>query len=379
MASSQGIQSLRSIVASINKDNGPGTVILGSELNYDNIPRITSGSLSLDVILGGGWPTNQWHEIYGEFSSGKTAVVLQTIAANQRIDPTWCVWWLAAEHFEPGYARLCGVDLRRVYVHDTNVMEAGFQKILDAAATREIDAVVIDSLPALIPSREDDNDAGDLAPGLSALLNNQFFSRKAPRAFKRSLTEIERPITGFAINQFREKIGVLHGDPRTTPGGKGKDFAYFTRVELRRDDWIKDGPEPVGMTIKATTRKNKSHRPQRVATFDFYVSEVDGHPAGAYDNIGEVVDVGIAYKVITVAGSMYYYDGQGFRGRPGLKDAVRSNEKLRLAISEDVIRVAVHGEALLIPEPEPAPPVPAKKTPATKKATRPRATARASA
>lgn len=324
-------------MAKLNKEYA-GTVLLGSELNFDKIPRITSGSLSLDVILGGGWPANQWHEIYGEFSVGKTAVVLQTIAANQRADKEWRVWWLAAEHFEPGYALLCGVDLDRVYVHDTNVMEEGYQKILEVAITREIDCVVIDSLPALVPGREDENEVGAMAPGLGALITNQFF-RKEGRATRRSLVSEDRPITGFVINQIRQKIGVMYGSPDTTPGGKHKDFAYYTRVELRRDEWIKtDGPEPVGIVIKATTQKNKSHRPHRVATFAFYNTEVEGHPAGRYDTMSEMVDVGIAYGIITAAGGgMYYYGGEGHKGRAALKDAIRTSDHLQTDITGEVL------------------------------------------
>jgi recombination protein RecA len=373
MASALAAPSLRAIMARVNKEHGAGTILLGSELNFEHMPRITSGALSLDVSLGGGWPANQWHEIYGEFSSGKTALVLQTIAANQRIDPEWRVWWLAAESFEPAYARLNGVDLSRVHVHNTNVMEDGFQQILEVAITREIDCVVIDSLPALIPLREDENDAGALAPGLSALLTNQFF-RKEKRATGRSLIEADRPITGFVINQFREKIGVMHGDPRTTPGGKGKDFAYFTRVELRRDDWIKDGPEPVGITIKATIRKNKSHRPMRTATFDYYMADSGNHQAGAYDLLGQIVDVGIAYKVIVAGGGgMYYYQGEGFKGRDALKEAIAAQDHLRKGISEDVIRVAVYGEDLNIVEVFAEEAAPAKKAVVKKAAPRKRA------
>lgn len=349
---------LRGIVNDLNKKYGPGTLVKGSDLRSQAIPRITSGSLSLDVILGGGWPANQWHEIYGEFSSGKTALVLQTIAANMALDPEWEVWWVASEHFDVGYAAMCGVDLDRVHVHDTNIMEEAYGWVMKAATTKSIDAIVIDSLAALVPGREDDNNPGELAPGLGALLTNQFF-RKQRTATRRSLIEVERPVTGFIINQFREKIGVTYGDARTTPGGKGKAFDCVTRVEVARADWIKDGDEPVGQVIRAKTTKNKSHRPYRTATFDFYFAETTAHHAGSYDSLKEIVNVSIAFDVVKQAGAWFYYGDDKYQGRSGLTDAVRADAVLAATISADV---------LALTQPKPVAPIPAKEAKATRKA-----------
>lgn len=338
---------LRALVNKINKAQ-PGSIILGSEV-AEEVPRITSGSLALDVILGGGWPANQWQEIYGEFSSGKTAVVLKTIAANQALDSQWTCWWLAAEHFDRGFARLCGVDLDRVYVHNTNAMEEGLQAVLEVAESRAVDCVVIDSLPQLIPDKEDENEIGELVIGTAARVANQFF-RKQGKATRRSLTEQERPVTGFVINQFREKIGVMKGDPRVTPVGRGKDFAYYTRVELRRDDWITQGDQYVGQVIKAVTKKNKSHRPNRMATFSFYFDEAPNHPAGSYDTLAEIVDLSIAFKVLRNAGSWFYFgegeDAPKFQGRNGVANACREDEILAKELSKAVLGLV---------KPQPAP------------------------
>lgn len=331
-----GPATLAGLITQLNQQFGADTVVLGSQISLP--ARITSGSLALDVILGGGWPVNQWVEIIGEPSAGKTAVVLMTLAANQRADPNWKVWWLASEHFDPGYAALCGCDLSRIVVHDTNITEDGLQAVLGVAGTREIDAIVIDSLPALTPSAEDDKGMEEWTQGLAARQNNKFF-RKQGVVTKRSLTSTDRPLTGFIINQYREKIGVMYGDPRTTPGGKGKDFAYYVRIEVKRDDFIEVDGEPVGQVLKVVTKKNKSHRPHREAVFDFYFAEgAAGHTAGSYDTLKEIVDVAIAYGVVEQrGGGMFDYRDRSFKGRATITAEIRDNEDLRRLIVRDVL------------------------------------------
>jgi len=138
--------SLDKVLAQINKKYGENTVVLASKVASPT--RFTSGSLSLDMILGGGWPTNQWHEIIGEASNGKTALALKTIAANQKRDPKFTTIWIAAEEWVPEYAEMCGVDPTRVHVFTSNVMEIALTAVLEFIETKEVDCVVIDSLPA---------------------------------------------------------------------------------------------------------------------------------------------------------------------------------------------------------------------------------------
>lgn len=203
------------IAAGINKKLGANTVVLAGDAQISK--RITSGSLTLDVVLGGGWPMNRWVELVGEASHGKTAIALRTIAANQKLNPDFTAVWIAAEDFDSKYAELCGVDNSRVLLVETNSMEDAFDAVIQFMESKAVDMVVVDSLPALVPSAEDEKHMEEFTVGRGALITNKFF-RKVASATKRDLIESERPVLGIMINQYRMKIGVMHGDPRTTPG-----------------------------------------------------------------------------------------------------------------------------------------------------------------
>jgi recombination protein RecA len=327
------------VVNKINKDLGAGTIVLGSEI-IASPPRFTSGSLSIDVALGGGWPPNQWHEIIGEASNGKTALALKTVAANQKRDPEFTTVWVAAEEWVVGYAELCGVDSSRVYVVSTNIMEEAYGAVIKFAESKAVDCIVVDSLPALVPSAEDDKEMEESTVGRGALLTNKFF-RKVGKASKRSLVSPERPFIGIVINQYRMKIGVQYGDPRTTPGGLGKDYAFFTRTEVRRDEWIESGTgqekRRVGQSIKARIIKNKSAAPSQVATVDFYFSEGETVPAGEFDFAKEVIAMGIINKVITRAGAYYRYAGRQWQGSDAMLSSIREEIDLKETLERDVL------------------------------------------
>ena len=327
------------VVNKINKDYGAGTIVLGSDI-IASPPRFTSGSLSIDVALGGGWPPNQWHEIIGEASNGKTALALKTVAANQRRDPEFTTIWVAAEEWVVGYAELCGVDASRVYVVSTNIMEEAYGAVIKFAESKAVDCIVVDSLPALVPSAEDDKEMEESTVGRGALLTNKFF-RKVGKASKRSLVAPERPFIGIVINQYRMKIGVMYGDPRTTPGGLGKDYAFFTRTEVRRDEWIESGTgqekRRVGQSIKARIIKNKSAAPSQVATVDFYFSEGETVPAGEFDFAKEVIAMGIINKVITRAGAYYRYAGRQWQGSDAMLSSIREEIELKETLERDVL------------------------------------------
>ena len=329
----------QSVVNKINKDYGAGTIVLGSDI-IASPPRFTSGSLSIDVALGGGWPPNQWHEIIGEASNGKTALALKTVAANQRRDPEFTTIWVAAEEWVVGYAELCGVDASRVYVVSTNIMEEAYGAVIKFAESKAVDCIVVDSLPALVPSAEDDKEMEESTVGRGALLTNKFF-RKVGKASKRSLVAPERPFIGIVINQYRMKIGVMYGDPRTTPGGLGKDYAFFTRTEVRRDEWIESGTgqekRRVGQSIKARIIKNKSAAPSQVATVDFYFSEGETVPAGEFDFAKEVIAMGIINKVITRAGAYYRYAGRQWQGSDAMLSSIREEIDLKETLERDVL------------------------------------------
>ena len=160
--------------------------------------------------------------------------------------------------------------------------------------------------------------------GLGARLTGKFF-RKSAKAQRRSLLEEDRGCTGLIINQWRDKIGVMWGDPRTTPGGKAKNFHYFSRVEVKKDEWLKDGKVAVGQTIKGRTIKNKTYRPQQQAVVDFYFADSGGFHMGDFDTVKDMVNIAIAYEVITRAGAFYSYQDEKWQGKERVLEALRAD------------------------------------------------------
>ena len=335
---------VKAVAAAINKKYGEGMVVKGSEVT-EMIPRIPSGSLSLDIVLGGGWPANQWVELIGEESSGKTTIALKTIAANQSRDPDFVAVWVAAERWVAEWAETCGVDNERVFVVETNDMEVAYDAVIDFAASKEVDCIVIDSLPALVPFAEDEKDMDGATVGRGALLTGKFF-RKVGKATKRSLTESERPVLGIMINQWRQKIGVMYGDPRTTPGGVGKNYAYFVRAEVRRGDWIEVGTGKdktrIGQTIQIRTIKNKTAPAQRVAFVDFYFDEGGEVFPGDYDFAKEVVAIAMMEDIVERKGAFYSYKENKWRGIEATLAAIREDMSLYDQIKDEVVRVIAH-------------------------------------
>jgi len=330
---------LTKLMVNINKKMGDDTIVLGSDITESG-KRFTSGSVSLDVALGGGWPANQWHELIGESSNGKTALALKTIASNQKANPEFTAVWVAAEEWVPEYAAMCGVDPSRLLVVSTNIMEEAYEAVIQITESREIDCIVIDSLPALVPSAEDEKDMDEFTVGKGALLTNKFF-RKVGKASKRSLTKPERPFLGLIVNQWRSKIGVMYGDPRTTPGGMGKDYSYFTRIDVKRDEWIEAGVGQekrfVGQTIKFRVIKNKSAAPKQVASVDFYFANGGGLAAGEFDFAKEILAIGIINKVITRAGAYYRYGDRQWQGSDAMLSSIREEIELKEDLERDVL------------------------------------------
>lgn len=342
---------LAKVIAKLNKKFGEEMIVLGSNIKDEVMGRMTTGSLALDVILGGGFPVNQWHEIVGEASNGKTALALKTVAANQKRDPEFTTVWVAAESWVPQYAEMCGVDLSRVYVVATNVMEEAYEAVIELVETKAVDCVVLDSLPALVPMAEDDKNMDEATVGRGALLTGKFF-RKVGKASRRSLVEDDRPFIGLIINQYRMKIGVMYGDPRTTPGGEAKNYAFFTRIEVKRDEWLETGvgqeKRKVGQTIKIRTLKNKSAPPSQVAYVDFYFDNGECY-AGDYDFAKEIVALGIIYKIITRAGAYYSYGDRKWQGADNVVKSIREEVDLKEALEKDV-RTVVRADSGVVTE-----------------------------
>ena len=344
----------KKIMLAINKKLGDGVVVVGEDIRPGLVSKITTGSTTFDYILGGGFPANQWNELIGEASHGKTAIALKCIAANQGLNPEHTTVWVAAEQWVPEYAEMCGVDTSRVIVIETNIMEEAYDAVLAFAESKSIDAIVIDSLPALVPKPEDEKAMDEFTVGRGALITNKFF-RKAGAAMKRSLVEDERPILGLLINQYRMKIGVMHGDPRTTPGGEGKNYAFFTRSEVRRDEWIETGSGAnkvrVGQRIKIRTIKNKVAPPQRVAYIDYYFTDHSIYSAGDYDFAKEIAAMVIVKGIVDRKGGWIYYGDRKWQGIEALVTSIREEvdfmEELRdkvLNTPDSIMEAASDGE-----------------------------------
>jgi recombination protein RecA len=346
------------LAAKINKEQGEGSIVVGSQMRVAN--RFPSGSLSLDVALGGGWPGNQWIEVVGMESHGKTLIVLKTIAHNQSLDPDFTVLWIAAEHYDVEQAEAMGVDNERVLVIPTQEMEFAYQTMLDYAASRAVDCIVLDSYPALIANEEAAKDMDQAVMALGARLTGKFF-RKAGSATKRSMTGEERPILGIIINQYRDAIGQFspHGTPKTTPGGKAKNFAFYVRVEVKRDEWIEEarpgkGKVKVGQVIKIQTIKNKSAAPQQIARVRAFFREAPflGFSRGDYDVTEELYVMGMFYGVINRRGRYYDALGRTWDKKDALLDEIRADLGLQEQLTKEVMAVFKTADAATSDSPE---------------------------
>lgn len=340
----------RAVMAQINKKH-PGSVIVASTMPTTS--RFTTGSLSLDVMLGGGWPANQWNEIVGSESSGKSTIVHKTIAANQRQDPEFATFWVAAEHYDTEWASTLGVDVDRVAVYSTNAMEDAYTAMLNASQSRAFDAVVLDSYPALVADDEAEKDMDQATISAGARVTGRFF-RKVGSATRRSLIETERPLLALIINQWRDQIGGWSPSgmtPKTSPGGRAKNYAYYTRLEASRTEWIDEkrpggGSVRVGQVIKMKTIKSKSAAPQQVASVRFFFADsTSGALKGDYDTAAEMVTMGVLYGLITLDGSWYKYGGQQWHGEKKLNAAFRQDIDLQEQLAADVLAMVQPGAA----------------------------------
>jgi len=350
----------RALMAKVNKEHGEGAVVLGSDMVIAD--RFTTGSLSLDIALGGGWPANHWIEVIGEESHGKTAIVLKTIAANQAIDPDFSTLWIAAEHYDPDQAKALGVDNERVLVLPTQEMEFAYTTMLEFASSQSVDCIVCDSYPALIANDEAEKNMDDMVVALGARLTGKFF-RKAGSATRRARTE-DRPFLGIIINQYRDMIGGFspQGTPKTTPGGKAKNYAFYVRVEVRRAEWIDEarpgkGKTRVGQVIKAKTIKNKSAAPQQIASLDFYFRDapVLGFSRGDYDEVKEIMTMGVLYDVIKRDGAFFRIGPKDkpvarWRGKQEMLQGISEDLGLREELKREVLARAKEPDALIITE-----------------------------
>jgi recombination protein RecA len=329
--------------ARMNKKLGATLVVPADSLAVPR--RFTSGSFAFDAALGGGYPANQFIEVIGPSSAGKTFTTFKCIAANQNQDPAFSTLWVAGEHFDVDQAIALGVDLSRVMLVRTQMMEYALETMIDAVESQEFDCVVLDSYPALVPSDEAEKGMDEFVMASGAKVLNKFIRKVGP-ASSRAIDGSDRPFFGIFINQWRDQIGGFSrfGTPKITPGGKGKDYFFYVREELSRDgDFLiekrpNQGEVKVGQTIKLKTIKNKSATPQQVAMVDAYFADAPslGFMRGDYDTAKEFFDIGVSLGLITRAGAYYRYGGQQWQGKEGLTSALRSDSLLQEALKRDV-------------------------------------------
>lgn len=334
------------LMKEINRSSkGGGSAVLASSI----VParRFTTGSLTLDVALGGGWPGNAWHELYGKESHGKSTVALKTVAANQALDPNFITLWVASEDFNKENAEALGVDTDRVVLVETRNMEYAYEEIIKAAGKKGADLLVLDSYPALLPGEEYEKDMASSTMAVGARVTGKFF-RKVGDAMARGPNE--RPVTGIFVNQQRDNIGGYSpvGVAQTTPGGNGKNYSFNVRLQVSRSEYIKEkvpdkGEVKVGQVIKALTVKNKSAPPQQVAIWDFYFRDAPilGFKRGEYDSIKEIRTLALVYDVVdTTSTGRYEFGGQKWHGKEALTASLYEDLTLRAEITKRVMEFA---------------------------------------
>jgi recombination protein RecA len=334
------------IVNKINRDKnyGAGTIVLATDVIVPD--RLPTGALAFDVAMSGGLPVNQWTEVVGNENSGKTTFILKALAAAQAADPDYFCVWVASEAFDPDLADKCGVDRSRVYLIEENVMEVAFSLALEFIEGRACDMLVIDSYPAMVTQLEDAKTMEELSMGGAKVLN--LFMRKCTKATKRSLTDADdRPFTGIIVNQWREKIGVIHGDPRTTPGGKGKNYWMYARLDVKRDEWIVNAQkEKVGQAIKIVCFKMKGARPQQIGVVDFYFADHGEFKPGDYDAFKQIINLAVLFDVIGRRGSGYVGPNDVYiKSQQLLADTLASDLEWRAQVERDVLEIAKRGKA----------------------------------
>ena len=309
------IKALQAAMARIEKDFGKGSVMRLGEENIEKIEVIPTGSLSLDLALGvGGYPRGRIIEIYGPESSGKTTLAIHAIAEAQKAGGMAA--FIDAEHaFDRFYAAKLGVNVNNLIVSQPDNGEQALEIADQLIRSAAIDILVVDSVAALTPKAEIEGDMGDNKVGLQARLMSQAL-RKLTSTISKTNT------TCIFINQLREKIGVLFGDPETTTGGNALKFYSSVRLDIRRITSIKDGDDVVGNQVRVKVVKNKVAPPFRKAEFEILFGE-------GISKVGEILDLAVMLDVIQKSGSWFSYAGSKLaQGRDSVKQVLKDNPEL---------------------------------------------------
>ena len=313
MAKEDNLKALDAAIAQIEKQYGKGSVMkLGDNSANMNVETVPTGSLSLDIALGlGGLPKGRIVEVYGPESSGKTTVALHCVAEVQKRGGI--AGFIDAEHaLDPVYARNIGVDIDNLYISQPDCGEQALEITETMVRSGAVDIVVVDSVAALVPKAEIDGDMGDSHVGLQARLMSQAL-RKLTAVISKSNCIV------IFINQLREKVGVMFGNPETTTGGRALKFYSSVRLDVRRTESLKQGGEIVGNHVRVKVVKNKIAPPFREAEFDIMFGQ-------GISREGDVLDLAVNAGIVNKSGAWYAYEGDKIgQGRENAKTYIHEN------------------------------------------------------
>ena len=322
--SAEKLKALQLAMAKIDKEFGKGAIMKLGDDKIEDIPVIPSGSVGLNVALGvGGYPRGRVIEIYGPESSGKTTLAIHAMAEVQKQGGIAAI--IDAEHaFDRFYAEKLGVDTDNLLIAQPDCGEQALDIADELIRSAAVDLVVIDSVAALTPKAEIEGDMGDNKVGLHARLMSQAL-RKLTATINKTNT------TCIFINQLREKIGVMFGNPETTTGGNALKFYASVRLHIRKSTAIKDGDEILGNQVRVKVIKNKVAPPFKKAEFDLMFNE-------GISRVGEIIDLGVEKEILTKSGSWYSYEGNKLaQGRDAAKNVLRDNPDLAEEIENKIM------------------------------------------
>ena len=319
-------EALNLALAQITKQFGNGSIMKLGEQSKIDVELFSSGSLALDLALGGGYPKGRIIEIYGPESSGKTTLALHAIAEIQKQGGQTA--FIDAEHaLDPSYARKIGVDTANLLISQPDNGEQALEICETLVRSGAVDLIVVDSVAALVPQAEIDGDMGDAQMGLQARLMSQAMRKLTGVISKTKATVI-------FINQIRMKIGVLFGNPETTTGGNALKFYASVRIDIRRIGQIKNGENIAGNRTKIKVVKNKIAAPFRTAEFDIMYNE-------GISKTGDILDLGVQYGIIDKAGAFFKYNGETIgQGREAVKTLFKEKPELADEIEAKVREAA---------------------------------------
>ncbi len=322
--SADKLKALQMAMAKIEKDHGKGTIMKLGDDKIEDIPVIQTGSVGLNMALGvGGYPRGRVIEIYGPESSGKTTLAIHAIAEAQKQGGIAAI--IDAEHaFDRFYAEKLGVDIDNLYISQPDSGEQALEVADELIRSSAIDIIVIDSVAALTPKAELEGEMGENKVGLQARLMSQAL-RKLTATINKTNT------TCIFINQLREKIGVMFGNPETTTGGNALKFYSSVRLDIRKTGQIKEGDEVIGNSTRVKIVKNKVAPPFRKAEFDIMFGE-------GISRVGEIVDLGVEYGIVKKSGSWFSYgDTKLAQGRDAVKQLLKDNPELAEEIEAKIM------------------------------------------